>query len=284
MQRPAEIWSEGCRLSADLWLPDEAPADAKHPAILLCHGWGGPKGHLNETYAPFFAKAGFAVLAFDYRGWGQSEGRLVAVGERPPADESGEITVRAREAREIVDPFDQIRDIYNCLDWLCGEASVDPDRVGLWGTSYGGGHVVYMAAHDARVKAIVSQVGAQQPDLIASETARTRALARVRGEISDIPAAEDAVPGLGGVPDLARMEKYSPIATAHYVRVPTLIIDAEEEELFDRMRNGHAVYEIVRRHTSARYEVLPCKHYEIYDKYYRQASTLARDWFVTHLK
>ena len=283
MQRPVSIWSEGCRLSADLWLPDGAREDARLPAILLCHGWGGPKQHLNASYAPFFAEAGFAVLAFDYRGWGESEGKLEPVGERPRPDENGELTVRARVAREIVDPFDQIRDIYNCLDWLCAEPQADPDRLGLWGTSYGGGHVAWMAAHEPRVKVIVAQVSAQQPDLIANEVARARATARVRGEIGVIPPAEDAVPGLGGVPDLARMAKYRPIATAEQVRVPTLVIDAEQEELFDPERNGRALYEIVREHAPARYETFPCKHYAIYEQYYRSAAKLARDWFVEHL-
>jgi len=162
MQRPVSIWSEGCRLSADLWLPDATPGDERLPGILLCHGWGGPKEHLNATYAPFFAEAGFAVLAFDYRGWGESEGKLEPVGERPRPDDNGEVTVRSRVAREVVDPFDQIRDIYNCLDWLSAEPQVDPDRIGLWGTSYGGGHVAWMAAHEPRVKVIVAQVSAQQ--------------------------------------------------------------------------------------------------------------------------
>jgi hypothetical protein len=62
------------------------------------------------------------------------------------------------------------------------------------------------------------------------------------------------------------------------------VIDAEEEELFDRMQNGHAVYEIVRCNAPARYATFPCKHYAIYDEFYRAASNLARDWFTLHLQ
>ncbi len=284
MQRPVTIWSEGTRLSADLWLPDGTGPDERLPAILLCHGWGGLKEHLNATYAKWFSRGGFAVLAFDYGGWGESDAKLVPAGDASEPDAAGNVTVRARAVREIVDPFDQIRDITNCLDYLESDPNVDPERIGLWGTSYGGGHVVYMAAHDPRVKVIVAQASAQTPALIASELARSRAVARARGEIGPSPPAEDAVPGLGGVHDLAKMRLYRPIATAEQVDVPLLVIDAEEEELFDRMQNGHAVYDIVRTGAPARYETFPCKHYAIYDEFYRPASNLARDWFIEHLQ
>jgi dienelactone hydrolase len=280
------IWSEGTRLAADLWLPDGLVEGERCPAILLCHGWGGLKEHLNATYAPWFSKAGFAVLAFDYRGWGESDAKLVPVGEPPSPDSKGEVTLRARAVREVVDPFDQLRDIGNCLDYLLGEPHVDAERIGLWGTSYGGGHVVFAASHDPRVKTIVAQVSAQQPaePLVATGLGQARGTARARGELGPLPPEEDAVEGLGGCPDLAKMVHYCPLATADRIRVPTLVIDADEEELFDRMQNGHAVYEIVRKQAPARYETFPCKHYAIYDQYYRAASNLARDWFIEHLQ
>lgn len=284
MHQPITIWSEGTRLAGDLWMPDGIGAGEKLPAILLCHGWGGLKQHLNSTYAPWWAKAGFVVMTFDYRGWGESGAKLIPLGEIPPADANGELTVRARVVREVVDPFDQIRDIANCLDFLEGEPHVDSERIGLWGSSYGGGHVSFMAAHDPRIKAIVAQVGAQQPGAATIPAGRARAIARARGESSPIPAAEDGVPGLAGTPDLAKMIRYRPLATADKIRVPTLVIDAEQEELFDRMQNGHALYEIVSKNAPARYATFPCKHYAIYDQYYRDASNLARDWFIAHLK
>lgn len=285
MRRPITIWSEGTKMAGDLFIPDDIRPGEKRPAILLCHGWGGLKEHLSSTYAPWWAKsAGFIVLSFDYRGWGQSDAKLVPVGEVPKASSDGEVTIRARAVREVVDPFDQLRDITACLDFLEGEPQVDTDRVGLWGSSYGGGHVAYLAAHDPRVKAVVAQVGAQQPVETTIVAGRARAIARARGELGPIPPSEDAVPGLAGRPDLAKMVRYRPIATADKIRVPTLIIDAAEEELFDRMQNGHLLYQIVSKNAPARYETFPCKHYEIYDKYYKPASNLARDWFITHLK
>ena len=53
--------SEGARLAGDLFVPQAEPAEAKLPAILFCHGWGGVKSHLNSAYAPFFASHGWDV-------------------------------------------------------------------------------------------------------------------------------------------------------------------------------------------------------------------------------
>ena len=83
VSRHVDIWSEGTRMSGDLWVPAGAEPSARLPAILLTHGWGGVRSHLNSTYAPKFAAAGFIVLAFDYRGWGDSDSRLVISGVQP---------------------------------------------------------------------------------------------------------------------------------------------------------------------------------------------------------
>ena len=156
--RHVNIWSDGTRLSGDLWYPKALKAGGNLPAVILCHGWGGVRSHLNKAYAPLFAKAGYVVLTFDYRGWADSDSRLVVRGTMPSPDNNGMVTVRAQAIRELVDPFDQTEDIIYCINFLSGEPGVDPDRIGLWGTSFGGGHVVYVAALDKRVKCIVSQV------------------------------------------------------------------------------------------------------------------------------
>jgi len=156
--RPVSIWSDGARLSGDLFYPKDLKSEDNLPAIILCHGWGGVRSHPNQFYVSEFAGAGYVVLTFDYRGWADSDSRLVIEGKRPKPDEKRRVTVRAQAIREVVDPFDQTEDIIHCIDLISGEPSVDPDRIGLWGTSFGGGHVVYVAALDKRVKCIVSQV------------------------------------------------------------------------------------------------------------------------------
>jgi len=157
--RAVEIWSDGTRLAGDLFYPKDRKEGKKLPAIVLCHGWGGTKDHLNRAYAPQFAKEGYFVLSFDYRGWGESDSRLVVRGKMPKPDENGEVNVTAQAIRELVDPFDQQEDIDAAISFIEGEPGVDRNRIGLWGTSFGGGHVVWRAAHDDRVKCITAQVG-----------------------------------------------------------------------------------------------------------------------------
>ena len=284
--RPIHIWSDGTRMAGDLWLPPGFDKDGDWPAVLLTHGWGGVRYHLNERYAPKFAGAGFVVLTFDYRGWADSHSRLVIVGEQPQSEANGEMTVRARAIREVVDPKDQIRDIISALDYLSGEPGVDQERIGIWGTSYSGGHVIHVGARDDRVAAIVSQVGYQgvggwNPD--ARRHARQRAIDRARGTIDPIPQATDRIPNLNGTPDLAKMLDHRPIDLAPEVRVPTLIIDVTEEELFDHTANGRAVYDIIRLNAEADYVTFPGKHYSIYGRHLKASIDAAIAWFRKHL-
>jgi putative heme-binding domain-containing protein len=117
--RPVDIWSDGTRLSGKLFIPTQelAPGE-KLPAIVMSHGWGGLAQHLNEAYAPYFAAEGFVVLTFDYRGWGESDSRLVVVQDEVEA------------VREVVDPWDQIEDIVSALHFIEGEEIVDYERIG----------------------------------------------------------------------------------------------------------------------------------------------------------
>ena len=284
-RKAVDIWSDGTRMSGDLWLPAGHGDGTKRPAILLTHGWGGTRSHLNNTYAPKFANAGFVVLTFDYRGWADSDSRLVMIGDQPASDADSIVTVRARAIREVVDPLDQIRDISSALDFLYGEASVDVERIGIWGTSYSGGHVIFLGAHDDRVAVIVSQVGYQGVGWTPERAryARQRAVDKARGVIDPIPQNIDMVPKLKGTPDLAKMLGYRPIESAARIRVPTLIIDVDAEELFSRMANGHAVYEIIKNEAEAEYKTYPGKHYDIYDRHYPAASSLALEWFKRYL-
>lgn len=103
--RHVDIWSDGTRLSGDLWYPKGLKEGDNRPAVILCHGWGGVRSHMNYSYAPLFAKAGYVVLTFDYRGWADSDSRLVVKGKLPVPDKDGMVTVRAQAIRELVDPL-----------------------------------------------------------------------------------------------------------------------------------------------------------------------------------
>ncbi|MGH6957838.1 MAG: alpha/beta hydrolase [Caulobacteraceae bacterium] len=281
---PVTIWSEGSRLAAEVIRP--AGESAARPAVLLCHGWAGLKEHLAERYAIPFAEAGYVCLVFDYRGWGGSDGRLISTPDTPPLTSAGEVTLKARVIREVVDPIDQVADIRACLAWLMTEKGVDPGRVGLWGSSYGGGHVVVVAGTDERPKAVVAQIGGfgspqANPDWVAFQ--RQRAADKARAAIDPpVPQGIDAAPSLRGVPDVARQLFHEPIKAAEAIRAPTLFIDAEFEEYADPATHGY-VAEVVKRHAPSERVTFPCKHYKVYDEYYEPALKLALDWFGKHL-
>jgi dienelactone hydrolase len=283
--RPVDIWSDGTRLSGDLWRPKGLKAADRLPAIILCHGWGGVRSHLNSAYAPFLAKAGYVVLTFDYRGWGDSDSRLIIQGKMPAPDSKGEVTLKARAVRELVDPFDQTEDIMAGLDFLSTEPGVDPDRLGLWGTSFGGGHVVYVAAQDARVKCLVSQVPSMDGGWVNRFfQPRTMASQQARGEIAPVPLGGNKVGNLRGTPHLTRIAKYRPVQSAERLKVPILIVVAEKDELMDNREHGKKVYDMVKDRVPARYEVFQGTHFEIYDKGRGAATALAIEWFDRYLK
>ena len=242
------------------------------------------RSHLNKYYAPEFAKAGYVVLTFDYRGWADSDSRLLIEGKMPKPDEKGMVTVRAQAIRELVDPFDQTEDIINSISFMSGEPGVDPNRIGLWGTSFGGGHVLYVATHDKRVKCIVSQVPSMdgswvhlyyQPSKMATQ--------RARGEIDPVPQNVNKVPGLNGTPYLSRIANYHPVEFSGTLRIPILIVVAEKEELMDNRLHGERVYKLLKNNVPSKYEVFPGTHFEIYGRGRKPSIDMAIEWFNEHL-
>jgi dipeptidyl aminopeptidase/acylaminoacyl peptidase len=282
------IWSEGTRIAADLYHPVGFDPAVPEPAIVLCHGWGGVKAGL-QRQAQAFADAGFVALAIDYRGWGESESKVVIRDGLPK--ERTEATARVQVIREVVDPFDELWDIRHALDWLEGEAGVDRSRLGLWGSSFGGGLVLWMAAHDERVKCIVSQVawhdarGLESPRL--QEEYHRAAIRQARGEEEPVPQRTPAGQGLRGAGHGAKFYYWAPLVHAEQINVPVLLIDAEHEELFDRHTNSERVYERMKLAGRApvEYHVLPgISHYQIYNDALPRATALAVDWFRRHLQ
>ena len=121
-------------------------------------------------------------------------------------------------------------------------------------------------ARDDRVAAIVSQVGYQGVGWTPQRErfARQRAIDKARGVIDPIPQGIDTVPNPLGTPDLGKMLGYRPIESANRIRVPTLIIDVDAEELFSRMANGHAVYEIIKNDAEAARHMVQASNRYVY--------------------
>src|ERR1019366_8882955 len=139
--RTDDIMSEGTRMAAEVFAPKKPKSD-KLPTIVMSHGWGGTAAALRPD-AIAFAKAGFLVVTIDYRGWGTSDARLILAGARPEKKD-GKLIAEVKEVRGVVDPIDQTTDILNAIHWVAGEKQCDPDRIGIWGSSFSGGHVVYV--------------------------------------------------------------------------------------------------------------------------------------------
>ena len=283
------IWSGGARLQGDIFKPAELADDAPVPGILLVHGWGGTKSHLNMAYAPQLARLGFVVLTFDFRSWGESEGFLLTREPMKPVEDRTSVTVEADHIRLLVDPLRMLEDARAALAYLAGEPGVQTDNIGIWGTSLGGGLALVTAANDSRIKALVSQIGAVDNRAnfagIAAEQAQMWESQRARGEIPPFPGPESKTGELKGYADYVALMRYDPAAYWDRLQIPTLVIDAKDEELFDRMKNGAALQKSLRaRGITSEYKVFPGKHYDIYrDAGYQKALKAAQDWFLTHL-
>jgi len=124
--------SEGVRCAAWLYRPK---GDGPHPCVVMGHGFSAVREQRLDAYAQVFADAGLAALVFDYRHFGASDG----------------------QPRQLLDIARQLDDWRAAVAFARTLEGVDPARVALWGSSFGGGHVVQIAAQDDRVAAVVSQ-------------------------------------------------------------------------------------------------------------------------------
>lgn len=280
------VWSDGIALDADLYRPTNLAPGAALPAVVLCHGWGGSK-LTAERYAALFASAGMITLTFTQGSWFDSGSPLQLVGEIPDLNDGNEARARVRFIRDLVDPLAWTANLRAALDYLEGEPGVDPARIGLWGTSFGGGIAVHLAAYDKRVKALAVQVAAIAPlSGRVAELARKRAIDTARGDADAIPQGVDAWPNMAGTPYMAKLAHFDPLAQVDRLRMPTLIIDAGDEEMFPIADNGARAAEILKSTPGGvvDYQVIPgIDHYGIYFDGYEPGSRAARDWWERHL-
>ncbi|TDJ66039.1 MAG: alpha/beta hydrolase [Proteobacteria bacterium] len=134
MRRDIEFNADGVILRGWFYTPDSGAGP--FPIVILAHGFSGVKEMSLDKYAEVFAAGGLAVLVYDNRNLGTSDG----------------------EPRQEIDPSWQRRDYRTAISYAETLAEVDNGRIGIWGTSYTGGTVCVVAAIDRRVKAVVTQV------------------------------------------------------------------------------------------------------------------------------
>ncbi len=123
----------GTLLRGWLYLPSgRSPA----PCVVMAHGFSASKEMALDRYAEVLCDAGMAVLVYDHRNLGASEG----------------------QPRQKINPWAQARDYSYAITWLGSQPEADADRVAIWGSSYSGGEVIVVGACDDRVKAVVANV------------------------------------------------------------------------------------------------------------------------------
>ena len=124
--------SDGQLCRAWLYLPE---GKAKCPVVVMGHGLGAIREMGLDAYAERFCSEGYAALAFDYRHFGASDG----------------------EPRQLLDIKRQLCDWEAALRFVRNRSDVDAERIILWGSSFGGGHVLVTAAKHKNVSAVISQ-------------------------------------------------------------------------------------------------------------------------------
>lgn len=284
------FFSEGCRLGG-LWrVPD---GGGPFPVVVQGPGWLGLKdAKLYERYHRAFTDAGFAVLVFDYRGFGDSGG-----------------------PRDRIDPAGQLADLVNAVSYVTTREDVVSDAVGVFGTGgTGGGNAVLLAEADRRVKVAISQVpvadGADWLHRMRSEyewlaflealevdrrlrvTTGVGRLVAPREEIM-VPTAErrattikadvdDRVPGLVSLASAEAIIGYRPIDAARRLTTPLMVVGVEGDAttptdhataLFEAAAGPKTL--VMQRHTT---------HYAAYDRYWRQVTPRMVAWLTRYLR
>jgi uncharacterized protein len=290
-QRTVNFFSEGTRMEGDLFLPSDLKPGERRPAVVLCHGFTGVRSMILGDYAKVFAAAGFAALTFDYRGYGGSEG-----------------------PRRRLIPLEQIDDIRNAISFVETLPEVDPERIGLWGTSYGGANAPYAAAVDTRVKAVVGQVGfgdgerflldtrrfGERNELLrkVAEDRRRRAVEGSGQRVDPLDALNSAQTraflgdSLKDVPPskidiswetIEKTLEYKPIEIVDRIAPRALLLIGARDDDLCKIEGYEKLYERARE--PKKLVVLPITHYEIYGgKWLDESARLTREWFERFLK
>ena len=274
-----------------------AATGEKAPTVVMCHGYSGTKELLLDRFAEAFCQAGMACLVYDHRNHGASDG----------------------EPRQHVDPWQQVRDFRDAITFAETLPGTDPERIGIWGSSYAGAHVIVVGAQDRRVKCAVSQVPLVsghanfrrlvRADQIAvmqrafEEDRRRRAagepsalipVVAPEGEPSALPTpqsyewmtsrAKAHAPSWRNETTLHSVEmftEYEPAAHIAYVSpTPLLMVVGLKDDLTVADESLKA-YE--RALEPKRLEAIPCGHFEVYDEFFEASSGAATEWFKRHL-
>lgn len=291
-------YSDGVACYAKLFFPKGFSAAGKTPGVVLGQGWTGTHFSIDK-YGARFAERGLVAMTIDYRGWGSSDGFIsqaqptVSKGDLEPTRDDKRYTNTKADIvlkRTRLIPLKQVEDYRNAISFLQGEPGVDPDRIGVWGSSFAGGNVIVTAALDSRVKAVVGQVPA-----ISGKDAPVGPVP-LRGR-----ALEDAIKrartGQGGefetgfstrrMIDVETSQMVAEYRPFQYLKAvgdrPVLLIPAEKDELINNRANAYAALEVLTGPKKL-IEVPGITHFEMYiNEAFEISSNAAASWFREHL-
>ncbi|HEX8860203.1 MAG TPA: alpha/beta hydrolase [Actinomycetes bacterium] len=296
MRQDIEFDSEGVRLRGWLYLPDGATGPVS--TVVMAHGFSAVKEMYLDSFAEAFAGGGLGALVFDNRNFGASGG----------------------EPRQEIDPWAQVRDYRHAITYVQTRSEVDADRIGVWGTSYSGGHVLVLGAIDKRVKCVVAQVplvsGMRniqrlvRQDFLAPNRAafdQDRA-ARFRGEAPAMVPVVDADPlAVSALPTPDSWEWFSETGKSRApawrnevtLRTVEMLMEYEPSAYLERISptpllmvvaaGDHltptdlALEAYQRAREPKKLVLLPGGHFDAYVKDFDASSGAARDWFLEHL-
>ena len=280
------------------WLYPAEGASGPAATVVMAHGFSAVKEMYLDSFAEVFAAAGLNALVFDNRNFGASDG----------------------EPRQEIDPWAQVRDYRHAITYAGTLPEVDPKRIGIWGSSYSGGHVLVVGAIDRRVKAVVAQVplisgranirALVRADFIAGFRQMFDAdrLARFQGQppamvpvVDKDPLAASALPtpdswewftqtGETRAPSwrnevtlrtVEMLGEYEPGIYLPYISpTPLLLLVAEGDHLTP---SEFAIAAFDEVHQPKELVILPGGHFDAYTKGLEASSGAARDWFLRHL-
>ena len=297
MRRDVEFDAGGVTLRGWHYLPSKSKK--RVPTIVMAHGFSAVKEMYLDKFAEAFVDAGFGALVFDNRNFGASDG----------------------ERRQEIDPWEQVRDYRHAITYATTLKEVDADRIGIWGSSYSGGHVIVVGAIDRRVKCVVGQVPLVSGHRNARRIVRADFVGAVGGMFDEDranryagkppamipvvdadPMAASALPtpdsytwftetGNTRAPSwinevtLRSVEmfwEYEPGAYLPYVSpTPVLMVVARGDVL---CVSDLAIEAFENAREPKKLVILPGGHFDAYVAGFEGASTAATEWFVEHLK
>lgn len=296
MRRDIEFNAEGVVLRGWLYLPEHAPREI--PGVVMAHGFSAVKEMYLDRYAEVLSAAGIGALVFDNRNFGASDG----------------------EPRGEIDPWQQVRDYRHAITWLGRQSRINRERIGVWGSSYSGGHALVIGAIDRRVKCVVAQVplisGARnlgrlvRADMAAPMRAQFDADREIRfagGAPAMLPVVTSEANGAAALPTADSWEWFTQTASRRApawrnqvtLRTVEMLGEYEPGSYIERISptpllmliaagdhltvadEAFAAYN--RALEPKRLVILNGGHFDAYVKAFERSSTAARDWFVEHL-